>query len=85
MEYATLWYELKMLQKLSLIHIYATKDEQNILSRYVGWGGLADAFDESKSNWANEYLELKSLMSEEEYKLSLIHILEKKSKELSLH
>lgn len=46
----------------------ATKDEQDILSRYVGWGGLADAFDESKSNWANEYLELKSLMGEEEYK-----------------
>lgn len=46
----------------------ATKDEQDILSRYVGWGGLADAFDESKSNWSNEYLELKSLMSEEEYK-----------------
>lgn len=46
----------------------ATKDEQDILSRYVGWGGLADAFDESKSNWANEYLELKSLLSEEEYK-----------------
>lgn len=46
----------------------ATKDEQNILSRYVGWGGLADAFDESKSNWANEHLELKSLLSEEEYK-----------------
>lgn len=46
----------------------ATKDEQNILSRYVGWGGLADAFDESKSNLANEYLELKSLLSEEEYK-----------------
>lgn len=46
----------------------ATKDEQDILSRYVGWGGLADAFDESKSNRANEYLELKSLMSEEEYK-----------------
>ena len=46
----------------------ATKDEQDSLSRYVGWGGLADAFDESKSNWANEYLELKSLLSEEEYK-----------------
>ena len=46
----------------------ATKDEQDILSRYVGWGGLAHAFDESKSNWANEYLELKSLLSEEEYK-----------------
>lgn len=46
----------------------ATKDEQDILSRYVGWGGLADVFDVSKSNWANEYLELKSLLSEEEYK-----------------
>ncbi|ERK47509.1 protein, SNF2 family [[Eubacterium] cylindroides ATCC 27803] len=45
----------------------ATKEEQDILAKYVGWGGLSDAFDESKSNWSNEYHELKSLLSEEEY------------------
>ena len=45
----------------------ATKEEQDILSKYVGWGGLADVFDNSKSNWTNEYHELKKLLSEEEY------------------
>ncbi len=45
----------------------ATPEEQQILSQYVGWGGLADAFDESKSAWANEYSELKALLSDEEY------------------
>ena len=45
----------------------ATPDEQAILSRYVGWGGLADAFDSSKPNWANEYSELKSVLTAEEY------------------
>lgn len=45
----------------------ATKEEQDILAKYVGWGGLSEAFDESKSNWSNEYHELKSLLSEEEY------------------
>ncbi len=44
-----------------------TPEEQKILSQYVGWGGLADAFDESKSAWAGEYQELKSLLSEQEY------------------
>lgn len=44
----------------------ATKEEQDILAKYVGWGGLSEAFDESKSNWSNEYHELKSLLSEEE-------------------
>lgn len=46
---------------------FATKEEQDILAKYVGWGGLSEAFDESKSNWSNEYHELKSLLSEEEY------------------
>ena len=46
---------------------YATLDEQEILSRYVGWGGLSDAFDETKSSWSNEYLELKTVLNEEEY------------------
>ncbi len=45
----------------------ATNDEQEVLSKYVGWGGLADAFDETKSAWAKEYAELKKLLSEEEY------------------
>ena len=45
----------------------ATKEEQDILAKYVGWGGLSEAFDETKSNWSNEYHELKSLLSEEEY------------------
>ena len=45
----------------------ATNEEQEVLSKYVGWGGLADAFDETKSAWAKEYAELKTLLTEEEY------------------
>ena len=45
----------------------ASPDEQEILSNYVGWGGLADAFDPDKGNWAQEYTTLKSLLSEDEY------------------
>ena len=45
----------------------ATPEEQQILSQYVGWGGLADAFDETKSAWSSEYQELKSLLTQEEY------------------
>ena len=45
----------------------ATNEEREVLSKYVGWGGLADAFDETKSAWAKEYAELKTLLSEEEY------------------
>ena len=45
----------------------ATIDEQEVLSQYVGWGGLADAFDPGKDNWAKEYAELKGLLSEDEY------------------
>ena len=48
-------------------HRTATPEEQQILSQYVGWGGLADAFDESKSNWSAEYQELKSVLTPEEY------------------
>ncbi len=47
---------------------FATKEEQNILSKYVGWGGLSQAFDENNIQWNNEYTELKSLLTEEEYK-----------------
>lgn len=45
----------------------ATPEEQEILSKYVGWGGLSDAFDDSKANWASEYQELKGLLSNAEY------------------
>ena len=56
---------IKKLKKIENENRLATKDEQEILSKYVGWGGLADAFDESK--WVNEYKELKELLNDEEY------------------
>ena len=46
---------------------HATPEEQEILSKYVGWGGLADAFDDSKDNWRNEYAELSAALTPEEY------------------
>ena len=46
----------------------ATAEEQGILARYVGWGGLADAFDGEKTEWAQEYEQLKSLLDESEYR-----------------
>ena len=46
----------------------ATATEQEVLARYVGWGGLADVFDEAKSSWSKEYLELKNILSEDEYR-----------------
>lgn len=49
-------------------HRNATKEEQEILAKYVGWGGLADVFDETKSNWTNEYHELKVLLNKDEYR-----------------
>ena len=58
---------IKTLQKIENERRYATPEEQKILSNYVGWGGLSNAFNESKSNWSKEYMELKSLLSEEEY------------------
>mgnify|MGYP002644283992 FL=1 len=58
---------IKLLFSLEEEGRLATKEEQDILAKYVGWGGLSEAFDESKSNWSNEYHELKSLLSEEEY------------------
>ena len=58
---------IRTLEKIESENRIATPEEQEILSQYVGWGGLADAFDESKSTWANEYQELKGLLSEQEY------------------
>ena len=53
----------------------ATADEQEVLSRYVGWGGCADAFDETKENWRSEYAELKDLLNEEEYESARASVL----------
>lgn len=53
----------------------ATADEQEVLSRYVGWGGCADAFDEAKENWHSEYAELKDLLTEEEYESARASVL----------
>ena len=58
---------IRTLEKIEGENRIATPEEQEILSQYVGWGGLADAFDETKSNWSAEYQELKSLLSDQEY------------------
>ena len=58
---------IRTLFKLEQEHRGATAEEQQVLSQYVGWGGLADAFDPGKDNWAKEYAELKGLLSEDEY------------------
>lgn len=58
---------IKTLLELEEQKRYATPEEQEILANYVGWGGLADAFDANKSNWTQEYTTLKNLLTEEEY------------------
>ena len=58
---------IRTLFRLEQEHRGATAEEQQVLSQYVGWGGLADAFDPDKDNWAKEYMELKGLLSEDEY------------------
>ena len=58
---------IRTLQTIESEHRLATPEEQEILSKYVGWGGVADAFDESKDNWRTEYAELKGLLTESEY------------------
>ena len=58
---------IRTLFQLEQEHRGATAEEQQVLSQYVGWGGLPDAFDPDKSNWSKEYTELKGLLSEDEY------------------
>lgn len=58
---------IQLLKKCEEENRFATPKEQEILSGYVGWGGLSDAFDETKSSWSTEYLELKTVLTEEEY------------------
>lgn len=59
---------IELLKQLESEDRNATKEEQDILSRYVGWGGIADAFDERKDNWKSERERLKLLLNDEEYK-----------------
>ena len=58
---------INLLKELEFDGRQATPEEQEVLSRYVGWGGLADAFDETKENWKNEFAELYATLSPEEY------------------
>ena len=58
---------IKLLKSLEADGRQAIPEQQEVLSRYVGWGGLADAFDPSKENWSKEYAELKELLTPEEY------------------
>ena len=58
---------INLLKELEFEGAQATPEQQEILSRYVGWGGLADAFDESKDNWKDEFAELYATLSPEEY------------------
>ena len=59
---------IKLLKKLEDENRLATKEEQEVLAGYVGWGGLPDVFDENKANWSEEYHELKELLTNDEYK-----------------
>ena len=58
---------IKTLKQIESEHRHATAEEQDILARYSGWGGIADAFDSSKENWSREYAELKDLLTDKEY------------------
>ena len=58
---------INLLHELEFEHRLATPEEQEILSQYVGWGGLADAFDETKENWSEEFKELYTTLSPDEY------------------
>lgn len=59
---------ISLLKRLETENRLATSEEQEILSRYVGWGGLSAVFDDRKEEWSKEYQELKNLLSESEYK-----------------
>ena len=58
---------INLLKELEFEGLQASPEQQEVLSRYVGWGGLADAFDESKDNWKDEFAELYAALSPEEY------------------
>lgn len=61
---------IKILKQCQQENRYATKEEQEILSQYVGWGGLQESFDPNNDSWSNEYKELKALLTEKEYEVA---------------
>ena len=61
---------IQLLKKCQEENRFATPDEQEILSKYVGWGGIPEAFDENNSSWGTEYLELSTVLTPEEYALA---------------
>lgn len=67
---------IETLQKIEFENRYATPEEQEIMSRYTGWGGLSEAFDSSKEKWTEEYNRLKELLTEEEYKSAKASVLD---------
>ncbi|MGN0545960.1 MAG: SNF2-related protein [Acutalibacteraceae bacterium] len=67
---------INLLHELEFENRQATPEEQEILSRYVGWGGLSDAFDDSKENWADEYKELIVTLSPDEYRSAKASVLD---------
>ena len=67
---------IETLQKIEIENRYATPEEQEIMSRYTGWGGLSEAFDSSKEKWTEEYNQLKELLTEEEYKSAKASVLD---------
>ena len=67
---------IETLQKIEFENRYATPEEQEIMSRYTGWGGLSEAFDSSKEKWTEEYNQLKELLTEEEYKSAKASVLD---------
>lgn len=66
---------IKLLNQIESENRLATADEQRILCKYVGWGGLSEAFDENNSSWSSEYTELKGLLTDDEYKSALASVL----------
>lgn len=67
---------IETLQKIEFENRYAAPEEQEIMSRYTGWGGLSEAFDSSKEKWTEEYNQLKELLTEEEYKSAKASVLD---------
>ncbi len=66
---------IRLIKRLQAENRYATAEEQSILAQYTGWGGVTDAFDSKKSDWAREYSELKELLTEDEYRAANASIL----------
>lgn len=67
---------IKIVKRLEFENTIANKEQQEIISQYTGWGGIPQAFDETKEEWKNEYQELKDILSEDEYNSAFMSILD---------